>query len=138
MTLTISTKHITYFARLVLFVDFFYFGFLKIIEKSPATELVTELQEILLPFIDSSSFLIFLGIVECAIGISLLFPKYTKYAVIVMLLHMSTTFMPLIFLPSLTWDSFLVPTLIGQYILKNFILIALALTIYRDWKREES
>lgn len=137
MTLTISGNHITYFARFVLFFDYFYFGFLKIIGESPAERLVTELQEKLLPFIPSEAFLILLGITECAIGISLLFPKFTKYAVGVMLAHMFTTLMPLIFLTDMTWDSFLIPTVTGQYILKNFVLIALAITIYRDWKREE-
>ncbi len=44
-------------------------------------------------------------------------------------LHMITTFMPLFLLPSITWAGFFVPTLEGQYIIKNLVIIAAAIGI---------
>jgi hypothetical protein len=44
-------------------------------------------------------------------------------------IHMIMTFLPLIFLPSTTWSGFLVPTLEGQYIIKNLVIIAAAMGI---------
>ena len=43
--------------------------------------------------------------------------------------HAITTFGPLIILPKLTWKGFLVPNLIGQYIIKNLVIISLAIFI---------
>ena len=36
---------------------------------------------------------------------------------------------PLLLFPELTWSQFLVPTLEGQYILKNIVVVSAALTI---------
>jgi uncharacterized membrane protein YkgB len=44
-------------------------------------------------------------------------------------IHMVTTFGPLVFLPSETWSGFMVPTLEGQYIIKNLVIIATAVGI---------
>jgi uncharacterized membrane protein YkgB len=37
--------------------------------------------------------------------------------------------LPLFLLPQITWQKFLVPTLEGQYIIKNLAIISLALVI---------
>lgn len=113
-----------------LFIIFFWFGLLKVLGVSPAHDLVVALTEVTLPFISPGAFLIALGLIEMAIGVLFLFPKWTKYALPVLLVHMFTTFGPLVFLPDAAWQSFLVPTLVGQYILKNLALIALAFAIY--------
>jgi hypothetical protein len=42
---------------------------------------------------------------------------------------MVMTFLPLYFLPTVTWSGILVPTLEGQYIIKNLVIIATALGI---------
>jgi uncharacterized membrane protein YkgB len=42
---------------------------------------------------------------------------------------MVTTFGPLYFLPSETWTGFMVPTLEGQYIIKNLLIIAAAVGV---------
>lgn len=39
---------------------------------------------------------------------------------------MIATILPLILLPSIAWSGFLVPTLEGQYIIKNLAIMALA------------
>jgi putative oxidoreductase len=46
-----------------------------------------------------------------------------------LLLHVVLTLLPLLLLPGLTWQSPLVPTLEGQYIIKNLVILAAALGI---------
>jgi uncharacterized membrane protein YkgB len=45
---------------------------------------------------------------------------------------MITTAGPLFLLPDIAWQSFLAPTLEGQYIIKNIVVVALAATILVD------
>jgi uncharacterized membrane protein YkgB len=66
---------------------------------------------------------------ECLIGILFLIKGAERIVIPLLFIHMLTTFGPLIFLPSETWHSFLVPTLEGQYIIKNLIIIALGIGI---------
>lgn len=116
-------------ARISLFIIFFWFGFLKIIDTSPANPLVLALLNKTLPFIQFSQFIIFLGIWEMILGITFLIPKAERLTVAMLIPHMITAFLPLIFLPNITWKSFLIPTLEGQYIIKNLVIIALAVSI---------
>lgn len=123
-------KKITFpLARISLFIVFFWFGFLKIIDTSPANPLVEELLNKTLPFIDFSQFIVLFGILEMIIGITFLIPKTERLTIALLVPHMVTTFLPLIFLPNITWKSFLVPTLEGQYIIKNLVIIALAISL---------
>ena len=48
--------------------------------------------------------------------------------------QMATTFLPLFIMPDQTWSHFLVLSLSGQYILKNIVLVACALTIFKDYR----
>lgn len=116
-------------ARFGLFVVFFWFGFLKIIGLSPASGLVQRLFEQTISFMSFDMFLILFGIFECLIGILFLIPKVERVVWIMLLLHMITTFMPLFILSQETWSAFMVPTLEGQYIIKNLLIIASALAI---------
>ena len=115
-------------ARISLFIIFFYFGLLKVVGVSPADPLVEALLEKTLFFIDPDSFFIFLGCVEMLIGILFLIPngKVTRVAFVIFIIQMSTTLLPLVMLPYITWAAPFVPTLEGQYIIKNLVLIALA------------
>jgi len=116
-------------ARFALFTVFFWFGTLKVLSTSPANPLVENLLHKTLPFIDFQHFIVFFGCFEMAIGIAFLVPGLERLAVALLIPHMATTFMPLIFLPQITWQSFLTPTLEGQYIIKNLVIIALALSL---------
>ena len=44
---------------------------------------------------------------------------------------MIATFLPVMLLPNDTWHSWFTPTLVGQYIIKNFALIALSMIIFQ-------
>ncbi len=115
------------FARLSLFIIFFWFGILKVFETSSAGTLVTDLLNKTIPFMGAETFLILFGLFEMLIGILFLFPKLKKVTLGLFYLHMITTFMPLFLLPTVAWQSFLVPTLEGQYIIKNIALMAVTL-----------
>lgn len=123
------------FSRLALFIDYFWFGLLKIIGLSPAAGLVGALQAATLPWLPANTFLIGFGVFEVVLGICLLVPKLTKWAYPVMWLHMATTFLPLLLLPELSWSAPLAPTLVGQYILKNFALVMLGVWVWKQAKK---
>lgn len=137
MTLKSLDKEIIYFfqkisgpvSRFGLFVIFFWFGLLKVIGLSPASQLVQNLFEQLIPFMSFNIFLICFGLFEMLIGILFIIKGLERIVIPLLFIHMITTFLPLIFLPSETWSHFMVPTLEGQYIIKNLALIAAAIGI---------
>jgi uncharacterized membrane protein YkgB len=133
-------KKIEIFSRLSLAVVFIWFGILKVLGVSPANQLVESLLSLTLDFIPFNFFIVFLGIWEVLIGALFLFPKYTKIAFYIMMVQMFTTFGPLLFLPDASWQSFLVPTLAGQYIIKNLVLVALAFNLihHNDYSNHNS
>jgi uncharacterized membrane protein YkgB len=116
-------------ARISLFIVFFWFGLLKVVGLSPAGALVHDLYNQTIPFVDFNMFYMAFALFECLIGILFLIPKATRIVIPLLLVHMITTLMPLVFLPAATWNGFLVPTMAGQYIIKNLIIIAAAVGI---------
>ncbi len=116
-------------ARVGLFVVFGWFGILKIFNYSPASPLVQNLFEKTIPFMPFSTFLILFGVLELIIGILFLIRGMERAAFLLLILHMITTFLPLFLLREVTWSAWFVPTLEGQYILKNVVIIATALGI---------
>lgn len=116
-------------ARLGLFVVFFWFGILKVFDVSPASPLVQALFEKTIFFIDFGTFLFLFGIFECIIGIMFLLPKVERIVIPLLLFHLITTTMPLFMLPVATWTGFLIPTLEGQYIIKNILIVVAAILV---------
>ena len=116
-------------ARIGLFVVFFWFGALKLLGLSPATPLVLALHDRLIPFITFSTFYALFAGIECLIGILFLIKGAERIVLPLLFLHMITTFFPLFMTPELVWQAPLVPTLEGQYIIKNLLLVAAAMGI---------
>ena len=116
-------------ARFGLFVIFFWFGLLKVIGLSPASGLVQSLFEQTINFISFNHFLILFGFFECLIGIFFLIRGLERVVLPMLLVQMLATFLPLFTLPEMTWSGFMVPTLEGQYIIKNLVIIAAAIAI---------
>ena len=116
-------------ARIALFVIFFWFGALKITGLSPAGPLVQQLAARVITFIPFHAFYVSFALFECLIGIMFLLPKTERIVIPFLLLHMSTTFVPLFMLPGEVWQSPFVPTLEGQYIIKNIVIIATAIGV---------
>ena len=72
-----------------------------------------------------------LALLEVVIGLALVSGKLLKWAILAALAHMICTFVPFMMFPDLTLNSeVLAPTLLGQYILKNVILVFALIVIY--------
>lgn len=125
--ITFAKRHYDWIARVSLFVIFFYFGFLKLIGLSPAGDLALGfaarmgMGDYALPLFYG------LALIECVIGLMMLFPKLTRPAVLLMAIHMLLVSSPLLLYTEAVWQRPLVPNLEGQYIIKNAALVALAL-----------
>lgn len=116
-------------ARSALFIVFFWFGLLKVLSLSPASPMVLALLERTISFMSPEHFLILFGAYEMVIALTFVTPGLERIALALLAIHMITTFGPLLLLPQITWSGFLVPTLEGQYIIKNLVIIALAFGI---------
>lgn len=117
------------FARIAIFVVYFWFGILKLFGQSPANPLVSDLLSKTLTFISFENFILILGAYEVAIGIVFLIPKMERVAIFLLVPHLFVTAMPLLLLPAVTWQASFVPTIEGQYIIKNLLIIATAMGI---------
>jgi uncharacterized membrane protein YkgB len=113
--------------RGAFFLVFSWFGLLKMLSMSPAQNVIHTIYSHTMPFVPWSIFIFFFAAYEILIGFLFLFPGKEKYALLLLVPDMVTTFGPLVLMPALTWKSFLVPNLIGQYIMKNVVIIALAI-----------
>ena len=123
-----------YLVRIPIFIIFFWFGFLKIIDLSPAQELVQD-TVYWMPFLSAEIWTHIIGFWEVLIGVFFLFKKTTLIAMILLLIQMCGTFLPLVILPEITFQDSnpFLPTLEGQYIIKNIIIITAALIIGRTY-----
>lgn len=123
-----------YLIRIPIFIIFFWFGFLKIIDLSPAQELVQD-TVYWMPFLSAEMWTYVIGFWEVLIGIFFLFKKTTLVAMLLLLIQMTGTFLPLVILPEITFQDSnpFLPTLEGQYIIKNIIIITAALIIGRTY-----
>ena len=117
-------------SRAALFVVYVWFGALKAFGLSPASAMVLTLQHATLPSsIGDHAFMIGFGLFEVLIGILFVSPRAERIAIPLMAAHMVMTALPLFVLPHMVWTGWLVPTLEGQYIIKNIALIAVAMGI---------
>jgi uncharacterized membrane protein YkgB len=121
-------------SKIAFFIVFFWFGLLKVLGSSPAGPLVTELLDRTMPFWGAAGFMVAFGLFECLIGILFLLPKTERIVFPLLAFHMVTTLMPLVLLPAIAWHAPFVPTLEGQYMIKNVALIALAMAMAADMK----
>ena len=116
-------------ARIAIFVVYFWFGVLKVVGASPANPLVASLLHATLPFLSFDSFIIGFGIFEAVIGILFLFKKFDRLSILLFVIHMLMTTMVLVMLPAMAWDGTFVPSLEGQYVIKNIALVALVVSL---------
>lgn len=117
-------------ARVALCTIFVWFGALKVLGLSPATPLVHALfDQTLAGFISFETFYLAFAIYEILIGICFIIPGLERLAIALLIPHMISTSLPLFLVPNITWQQPFVPTLEGQYIIKNLVLIAAAMGI---------
>ena len=115
-------------ARWAIFIVYFWFGILKVFQLSPANPLVAELLQKTLhtPF---NIFIVLLGVFEMIVAIVFVIKGLERLAIFLLVLHLIMVLAPLFLLPAITWQSFMVPTLEGQYIIKNVLIVAAAMGI---------
>jgi len=118
--------------RVGLGVVFFWFGVLKFVpELSPAESLAGRTIELLtLGYVKPDVALPILATWECLIGLGLLTGRYLRATLFLLAVQMVGTFLPLVFFPAATFTRFpFAPTLEGQYIIKNVVLVGAAMVV---------
>ncbi|MCS6774484.1 MAG: DoxX family protein [Thermoflexales bacterium] len=118
--------------RVGLGVVFFWFGALKFVpDLSPAQDLAARTIHMLTAgVIPASVGVLVLAIWECAIGLGLITGRFMRAVLLLLFVQMLGTLTPLVLFPRETWQLVpFAPTLEGQYIIKNIVLVSAALVI---------
>ncbi|MGQ9903302.1 MAG: DoxX family membrane protein [Anaerolineae bacterium] len=118
--------------RVALGLVFLWFGALKFIPGlSPAQGLAGQTIELLtFGLISPPVSVLILAAWECAIGIGLITGLFIRVTIFLLLTQMAGTLTPLFLFPAETWTIFpIAPTLEGQYIIKNMVLVGAGLVI---------
>ncbi len=118
--------------RVSLGVVFFWFGVLKFFPGlSPAQALATRTIDLLtFGLIPPQASLVILATWECLIGLGLIFGVFMRATLLLLFLQMLGTVTPLFFFPLETFTQVpFAPTLEGQYIIKNVVLVSAGLVI---------
>ncbi|MFW6436414.1 MAG: hypothetical protein ACOCYZ_02140 [Halococcoides sp.] len=112
--------------RTAIGVVFVWFGALKIVDISPAGELVAET----VYFLPPELFIPILGVWEVLIGLFMLYRPLVRLAILLLFLQLPGTFLPVVLLPDVVFTTFPYGlTVEGQYIVKNLVIIGAALVI---------
>jgi uncharacterized membrane protein YkgB len=117
--------------RVSLAVVFVWFGLLKPLGLSPAGELVMATVG-WMPLLAPGQWLAVIGWWEVATGVTFLHRATVRVAIALLALQMVGTFLPLVLLPEITFQVGhypYAPTMEGQYIIKNLVIIAGALVV---------
>jgi len=126
-TAPFSARTVEFLLRFSLALVYAWFGLLKLLETSPAHDLVAAT----LPIVSPETAVTTLGLWEVALAVLLLIPRCTVYTLTLFGLHMAGTFLPLLTLQEVTWTEGTVGlTLTGQYILKNVVFLAAGAAIW--------
>ena len=125
-------RHGILLLRVGLGVVFFWFGVLKFFPgMSPGEDLAGRtIDTLTFGLVPPQVSLLLLAATETLIGLGLISGLCLRATLVVLLLQMLGTLTPLVLFPALTFaHAPYAPTLEGQYILKNIVLITAALTI---------
>ncbi|MBW3534961.1 MAG: hypothetical protein KY453_07070 [Gemmatimonadetes bacterium] len=123
--------------RVSLAVIFIWFGALKPLGMSPAEDLVL-MTVSWMPLLEPRGWLAVIGWWEVAIGVTFLFRRTVRLAIALLALQMGGTLLPLFILPGVTFQRVpWAPTLEGQYIIKNLLIISAALVVGGTVRRRE-
>jgi len=118
--------------RISLGIIFFWFGFLKFFPGvSPADQIATRtIAKLTFGIIQPSISIILLAIWETLIGLGLITGKFLRITLFLLFTQMMGTLTPLVLFPSETFTQVpYAPTLEGQYIVKNLVLISAGLVV---------
>lgn len=123
--------------RVSIGVVFLWFGVLKFFPNvSPAEDIAVQtLTTLTLDIMPGKALLWGLALFETALGVCFVAALYRRIVLPLLFAHMLGTALPFLMFPAqLFAHSPLIPTFLGQYILKNVIIVSAALILHRRWK----
>jgi uncharacterized membrane protein YphA (DoxX/SURF4 family) len=118
--------------RISLGINFLWFGLLKFFPgMSPAQDLATNTIELLsFGIVEPSVSIYILAVWETLIGLGLITGLFLRATLFLLFAQMLGTLTPMVLFPEETFVAFpYAPTLEGQYIIKNLVLISAALVV---------
>ncbi|WP_026474426.1 hypothetical protein [Alkaliflexus imshenetskii] len=127
--------------RISIGIIFFWFGFLKFIPGlSPAQELATRTITLMTFELIPDVFIINgLAFWEVLIGIGLITGKFMRETLLLLFLQMAGTFAPVFLFPNEVFTRIpYAPTLEGQYIIKNLVLVAAGIVLGGKLKKRST
>ncbi|MBC8377255.1 MAG: hypothetical protein H8E26_14520 [FCB group bacterium] len=125
--------------RISFGIIFIWFGMLKPLGISSAEPLVLATVP-WLPVFQGETWVAIIGWWEVLIGVAFLFKRTIRIAIGLLALQMVGTFLPLVMLPEITFQAGYFPygpTMEGQYIIKNLMIISAALVVGGTVRRQE-
>jgi len=131
-TISVNRRYLD-LLRISIGVIYLWFGALKFFPGfSPAEDLaINTINKLTFGIIPQPVNIVLLAIMECSVGILLITGRFIKTTLVILFFHMACTFTPLLFFPDQSFRY--APygfTLVGQYIMKNIIIISAALVIW--------
>ena len=125
-------RHGVALARVALGVVFLWFGAIKFVPGlSPAAELAGRtIEAITFGIVTPPVGVPILAAWECLVGLGLLTGKFLRATLLLLFVQMPGTMVPLLIFPEETFRVFpYAPTLEGQYIIKNVVLVSAAIIV---------
>ena len=122
--------------RLALAVTFIWFGALKVLNVSPVADLVAQT----VYWVPAAFFVPFLGVWEIAVGLGLLFRVALRLTLLFFFMQMAGTFLVLVVHPGLSFQNGnpLLLTTLGEFVVKNLVLLTAGIVVGSTVQRESS
>ena len=122
--------------RVALAIVFIWFGALKVVDRSPVEDIVKET----IFFLPGEPSFHLLGCLEIAIGVGLLVPVALRLTLLLFWVQMTGTFLTLFVLPERSFQGGnpLLLGVLGEFVVKNLVLISAGLVIYASIRRRPS
>lgn len=120
------------FLRISLGINFLWFGLLKFVPGlSPAQDLATNtIEKLTFGIVEPSASIYILATWETLIGLALITGVFLRATLFLLFVQMLGTLTPMVLFPDETFVRFpYAPTLEGQYVIKNLVLISAALVV---------
>ncbi len=128
----LAATHIVWMTRIALGIIFFWFGVLKFFPGVSSAEALAgrTIQTLTFGYMPPHISMPILAAWECCIGLGLLSGKFLRLTTGLLFLQMPGTFLPFVFFPHEVWQHCpYSPSLVGQYIIKNLVLICAGILV---------
>jgi len=120
--------------RVSIGIIYLWFGVLKFFfGLSPAEQVASQtIHQLTFGLLPDNIAIQALALWECSLGVLLISCKYMRVVLIMMFIHMGFTFTPFLFFPHQTFMRLPYDfTLLGQYIMKNIIIISSGIVLWQ-------